>query len=167
MYSVLNTVNRKGADLAHYNRCAGIGSNLTHGLLERGQRVTVLDDFSTGRRENLSSVIDQITLVEGSITDYDLLTTVLDGVDAVLHQAALPSVPKSLERPLDTNHHNITGTLTLFEACRRVGVKRVVFASSSSTYGDHDAQVKIESLESRPKSPYAANIRLNSMPRLR
>ncbi len=158
MYSVLNAVNRKGANLAHYLITGGagfIGSNLTHGLLKRGEKVTVIDNFSTGRRENLQTVLGQINLIEASITDYELVCSALDGVDAVLHQAALPSVPKSVERPLDTNHENITGTLTLFEACRRVGVKRVVFASSSSTYGDHDANVKIESLESRPKSPYA------------
>ena len=144
--------------MAHYLVTGGagfIGSNLTHALVNRGDEVTVIDNFSTGRRQNLAGVLDQINLIEGTIADLSLLTGLLPGVDAVFHQAALPSVPKSLERPIDTNHENITGTLTLFEACRQVGIKRVVYASSSSAYGDHDAQVKVESLEGRPKSPYA------------
>jgi UDP-glucose 4-epimerase len=144
--------------VSHYLITGGagfIGSNLVHALVDRGLRVTVIDNFSTGRQSNLDGVRSKIKLVEGSINDLPLLKEILKDVDVVLHQAALPSVPKSLERPLDTHHENITGTLTLFEACRIVGVKRCVYASSSSAYGDHDAQVKVESLEGRPKSPYA------------
>ena len=123
--------------------------------MESGDRVTVIDNFSTGRRSNLDGLGDALRIVDGSINDLALLRSLLAGVDAVFHQAALPSVPKSIERPLDTNYENITGTLTLFEACRQSGVKRVVYASSSSAYGDHDAQIKVETLEGRPKSPYA------------
>ena len=132
-----------------------IGSNLAHALVDGDHQVTVIDNFSTGRRQNLDDILDRINLVEGTIADLALMKEILPGVNAVFHQAALPSVPKSLERPIDTNHENITGTLTLFEACRQVGVKRVVYASSSSAYGDHNAQVKVETLEGRPKSPYA------------
>ncbi len=144
--------------MTHYLITGGagfIGSNLVHALVQRGLRVTVLDNFSTGRASNLDGVRSKIKCVEGSINDLGLLKEILKDVDVVLHQAALPSVPKSLDRPLDTHHENMTGTLTLFEACRLTGVKRIVYASSSSVYGDHDAQVKVETLEGRPKSPYA------------
>ena len=117
--------------MTHYLVTGGagfIGSNLVHALVERGNEVTVIDNFSTGRRQNLDGILDRIELVEGTIADLPLMKALLSGVDAVFHQAALPSVPKSLERPLDTNHENITGTLTLFEACRQVGVTRVVYA---------------------------------------
>ena len=132
-----------------------IGCNLVRGFLDRGDEVVVIDNFSTGRRENLADVEDRIRLIEGSITDYDTVCQALEGVDGVSHQAALPSVPKSLDIPLVTNEANITGTLTLFEACRRMGVRRVVYAASSSAYGDHDAPRKHEGLDPRPKSPYA------------
>ena len=144
--------------MTHYLITGGagfIGSNLTHALVERGERVSVIDNFITGRRENLQGVVDKINLVEGSINDSDTLRELLADVDVVLHQAALPSVPKSLERPLDAHHENLTGTLNLFEACRVTNTKRVVYASSSSAYGDHNAQIKVETLEGRPKSPYA------------
>jgi nucleoside-diphosphate-sugar epimerase len=132
-----------------------IGSNLVHALLARGDEVVVLDNFSTGRRENLEGVLHRITLVEGSIADPNAARTALAGVDGVLHQGALPSVPKSLEHPLETNMANIVGTLTMLEMCRQMGVERFVYAASSSAYGDHDAAIKTESLEPRPKSPYA------------
>jgi nucleoside-diphosphate-sugar epimerase len=132
-----------------------IGSSLVRGFLHRGDEVVVLDNFSTGSRENLVGIEGQIRLIEGSITDYDAVCAALEGVDGVSHQGALPSVPKSLDFPLQTNAANITGTLTLFEACRRMGVRRIVYAASSSAYGDHDAPKKHEGLDPRPKSPYA------------
>jgi len=132
-----------------------IGSNLVHALLKRGDEVVVLDNFSTGRRENIASVLNDITLIEGSLANPEDVHRALDGVDGVLHQGALPSVPKSLERPLDTNMANIVGSLTLLEGCRQKGVQRLVYAASSSAYGDHDASIKTETLEVRPKSPYA------------
>ena len=132
-----------------------IGSNLVHALLARGDEVVVLDNFSTGRRENIASVLDSIRLVEGSLADRDAVSQALEGVDGVLHQGALPSVPKSLDLPLETNEANVVGTLTLLEMCRQMKVNRLVYAASSSAYGDHDAAIKTESLEPRPKSPYA------------
>ena len=132
-----------------------IGSNLVHALLARGDEVVVLDNFSTGRRENLAEVLHRIKLVEGSIADPAAAREALVDVDGVLHQGALPSVPKSLAMPLETNLANIVGTLTMLETCRQMGVGRFVYAASSSAYGDHDAAVKTESLEPRPKSPYA------------
>ena len=98
--------------------------------------MTVLDNFSTGRRQNLEDVLDRITLVEGSLADPEAVRRALDGVDGVLHQGALPSVPKSLDLPLETNQANIVGTLTLLEMCRQLGVERVVYAASSSAYGE-------------------------------
>ena len=132
-----------------------VGSNLVHALLARGDEVVVLDNFSTGRRENIAGVLDSIRLVEGSLADPVAVREALAGVSGVLHQGALPSVPKSLDLPLETNEANVVGTLTLLEMCRQMGVERLVYAASSSAYGDHDAPVKTESLEPRPKSPYA------------
>ncbi len=132
-----------------------IGCHLVRALLGRGDRVVVIDNFDTGLRENLTEVRDRIRLVEGSIADPLSVAEALDGVDAVLHEAALPSVPKSLAMPFETHHSNVVGTLTLLDACRRGGVKRFVYAASSSAYGDHAAPRKHEGLAPRPKSPYA------------
>jgi UDP-glucose 4-epimerase len=132
-----------------------IGSHLVRALLARGDEVVVIDNFETGLRANLADVAARIRLVEGSVADAAAVADALDGVDAVLHQAALPSVPKSLERPVDTHRANVVGTLTLLEGCRRMGVGRFVYAASSSAYGDHAAESKSEDLEPRPKSPYA------------
>jgi UDP-glucose 4-epimerase len=132
-----------------------IGSNLVRGLLDRGDEVVVLDNFSTGRRENLEEVLNDIRLVEGCLTVPADVEKALAGVDGVLHQGALPSVPKSLAYPLETNLANIVGTLTLLEGCRLAGVKRVVYAASSSAYGDQDAPSKSEDLPAQPLSPYA------------
>ena len=132
-----------------------VGSHLVRALLSRGDEVVVIDNFETGQRENLEGLPRPIRLVEGSIADPAAVDEALDGVELVLHQAALPSVPKSVERPLDTHEANIVGTLQLLEGCRRAGVRRLVYAASSSAYGDHDADRKHEALEPRPKSPYA------------
>ncbi len=132
-----------------------IGSNLAHALVARGDDVVIIDDFSTGRRENLAGIWDKIRVVNGCLTDQTAVKDALDGVTGVLHQGALPSVPKSLDIPIETNHANVVGTLTLLEMCRQTGVDRLVYAASSSAYGDHQAAVKSESLEPRPKSPYA------------
>lgn len=132
-----------------------IGSHLVRGLLARGDQVTVLDNFSTGLRENLEAVKDQIQLVEGSIVEPDDVRRAMEGVDGVLHQAALPSVPKSLAMPLETHMANVVGTLNLLEGARQAGVKRFVYAASSSAYGDSDADSKDEVHTPRPISPYA------------
>lgn len=132
-----------------------IGGHLVRGALERGHEPVVLDDFSTGRRENLADLGDRVAIVEGSLLDPKAIDRALDGVDGVFHQAALPSVPLSIEEPLRTHHANLTGTLELLEGCRRAGVKRLIYAASSSAYGDHDVEAATEELEPRPKSPYA------------
>ncbi len=132
-----------------------IGSNLVHALLDRGESVRVLDNFSTGRRENLTGVLDRIDLVEGSICDPAAVRRAVDGVDYVLHQAALPSVPRSVENPLESLNVGVMGTAQVLLAARDARVKRVVYAASSSAYGDQQAQFKTETLLPRPLSPYA------------
>jgi nucleoside-diphosphate-sugar epimerase len=132
-----------------------IGSNIAEELVQRGQAVRIIDNFLTGKRENISSFLDKIELVEGDIRDYDLCRSALEGVDYVLHQAALPSVPRSVEDPLLTNEINIKGTLNLLLASREAKVKGFVFASSSSVYGDDPNLPKKEDTIGNPLSPYA------------
>jgi len=134
-----------------------IGSHLVRALLKRGDRVRVIDNFSTGKEENLSDIISDIDLCRGDIRDEALLAEMLAGIDAVLHQAALPSVPRSFADPVGTTAVNIGGTLALLEAARRKGVKRFVFASSSSIYGNSPVSPKNESLPPGPLSPYAVS----------
>ena len=112
-----------------------IGSHLVDELLARGHRVRVIDNFSTGRRENIAHVIDDIELIEGDIQSYERVHNAARGADYVIHLAALPSVPRSVQDPLTTHQVNTTGTLNVLLAARDEGVKRVVIASSSSVYG--------------------------------
>src|SRR5262245_28134464 len=130
-----------------------IGSNLVEALVRRGDRVRVLDDFSTGRRENLAGL--DVEVVEGDLRDPAAVQRAVADVDGVFHQAALRSVPRSVDDPLGSNEVNVTGTLLLLLACRRAGVRRVVYASSSSVYGDDPALPKVETLPTAPISPYA------------
>ena len=130
-----------------------IGSNLVDALVGRGDRVRVLDDFSTGRRENLTA--RDVEVVEGDLRDAVVVRRAVAGVHGVFHQAALRSVPRSVDDPLSSNQVNVTGTLVLLLACRDAGVRRVVYASSSSVYGDDPALPKVETLPTRPISPYA------------
>jgi UDP-glucose 4-epimerase len=132
-----------------------IGANLTRTLLERGMSPVVLDDFSTGYRSNLEGLPAEV--VEGSILDRPLLDRVLEGVDAVVHLAARPSVPRSLEDPVATNHSNVTGTLEVLEAVRRHGSPHLVVASSSSVYGRNPVLPKREDLVPMPANPYAVS----------
>ncbi len=134
-----------------------IGSNIVARLVDRGEEVRVVDDFSTGRRANLEDLQDSITLLEGSITDMDLLREALGGADYVLHQAAIPSVQRSVEDPVRSDRANVGGTLKVLEAARHSSVKRVVYASSSSVYGDSETLPKHEDMRPMPKSPYAAS----------
>lgn len=131
-----------------------IGSALVRELLRRGERVRVVDNFLTGKRENLAEVRDRIELVELDITDLDRLRPALKGVDYVLHEAALPSVPRSVEDPLTSHRMNVDGTFNLLLAARDAGVKRVIYAASSSAYGDFPGLPKVESMEPKPISPY-------------
>lgn len=132
-----------------------IGSNLVEALLARGEKVRALDDFSTGKRDNLAPFLDRIELVEGSVVNPEDCRRAMVGIDYVLHQAAIPSVPKSIELPVETNQANIDGTLNLLVAARDAGVKRFVFAASSSAYGDTPTLPKVEDMPASPKSPYA------------
>jgi len=132
-----------------------IGSNIALALLEEGQQVRVLDNFATGRPENIESMLSDIELIDGDIRDFWTCLDAVEGCDYVLHQAALPSVQRSVANPLTTNQINIGGVSNMLEAARRHNVERFVFASSSSVYGDTPTLPKIESMIPDPLSPYA------------
>jgi UDP-glucose 4-epimerase len=133
-----------------------IGSHLAETLAGQGHRVRVLDNFSTGKRENLASCENQIELVEGDVTRFEDVVQAMAGVEIVFHQAAVPSVPRSIEDPLGSNRASVDGTLHILLAARDADVKRVMYASSSSVYGDQAPDVaKVETMIPQPISPYA------------
>ena len=132
-----------------------IGSNIVEVLVEEGASVRVLDNFSTGRRENLAEFLGAIELIEGSITNPATCASVCEGIDFVLHQAALPSVPRSVADPAASHEACATGTLNMLGAARDAGVKRFVYAGASSAYGDTPTLPKVESMPTLPRSPYA------------
>lgn len=134
-----------------------IGSNLAVELLNRGQQVRVLDNFATGRRKNVEPIKDKIELIEGDLRSYHIVREAVDGMDFILHQGALPSVPRSIKDPITTNEVNVVGTLNILNAAVDSGVKRVVFASSSSIYGDSERLPKQEDMIPNPLSPYAVS----------
>ncbi len=134
-----------------------IGSHLVAELVRRGARVRVLDNFSTGKRENLQTVLDRIELIEGDLRSYHTVRQAVQGADFVLHQGALPSVPRSIDDPITTNEVNVGGTLHLLDAARDAGVKRVVYASSSSIYGPDPELPAREHMAPHPVSPYAVS----------
>jgi nucleoside-diphosphate-sugar epimerase len=134
-----------------------IGSNIVHSLLQRGEDVRGIDNFSHGRRENIAGILNRFDFRQADVTDPNAVRSACAGMDFVLHQAALGSVPRSLDDPLATNHANIVGTLTVLQAARVTGVKRVIYASSSSAYGDTPTLPKRESMPSNPISPYAVS----------
>ncbi|HHF43350.1 MAG TPA: SDR family oxidoreductase [Candidatus Aminicenantes bacterium] len=140
-----------------------IGSHLVEGLLERGHSVRVVDNFLTGKRENLARVVSKIELVEGDIRDFSLCQKITREIDWVFHQAALPSVPRSVEDPGLSNEINVTGTLNLLIAAREAAVKKFIFASSSSVYGDDQNLPKREDILGQPLSPYAITKRVGEM----
>jgi UDP-glucose 4-epimerase len=133
-----------------------IGSHLVEALVRRGDRVRVLDNLSTGFLANLEGVRDQIEFLQGDLVDGPTVARVVEGVDTIFHEAALASVPRSVDRPLETHAACVTGTLTLLDAARRAGVRRVVYAGSSSAYGDQPGQSKRETDLPAPISPYGA-----------
>jgi nucleoside-diphosphate-sugar epimerase len=133
-----------------------IGSNIASELLAKDYNVKILDNLSTGRKVNLEPIIDQIKFINGDINDVDLLKQEFANVDFILHQAAIPSVPRSIESPMDSHTNNATGMLNVLKAARDAKVKRVVCASSSSVYGDAKEEYKSENLQTDPLSPYAA-----------
>jgi len=132
-----------------------IGSHIVARLLSLGHGVRVLDDFSTGRRENLTEVKDRIELVEGDLRDLDAVRRAVAGTTWVFHQAALASVARSVEDPLLTNAVNVAGTLHVLLAARDARVRRVIYAASSSAYGDTPTLPKVETMPASPLSPYA------------
>jgi len=132
-----------------------IGSNIVTDLVKNDNEVVVLDNLSTGFVKNMSDVMDTIRFVEGDIRSLDLLEKTFQDVDYVIHQAALPSVPRSVKDPISSNQNNIDGTLNVLIAARDVGVKRVVYASSSSAYGNSPTLPKREDIKPEPLSPYA------------
>ncbi|MFH1923848.1 MAG: SDR family oxidoreductase [Planctomycetota bacterium] len=133
-----------------------IGSHIAEALVERGDKVRVLDNLSTGHLANLEGFRDGVEFVEGDLVDVPLVANVVEGVDCIFHEAALASVPRSVEAPLDTNAACVTGTVTLLDAARRAGVRRVVYAGSSSVYGDQPSSSKRETDLPAPISPYGA-----------
>ena len=133
-----------------------IGCNLVRYILDNGHDVVVLDNFATGKRENLTEVADKIELIEGDIRDRDTVDRAIDGCSAIFHQAALGSVPRSMKDPVTSHDVNVNGTVTVLEAARAAGIKRVVFAASSSAYGDQKTSPKHEGMVPLPISPYAA-----------
>ncbi len=132
-----------------------IGSNIVDELLRRGESVRVIDNLSTGHAENLEAVRQKIEWHQDDVRDLDAIRPLFEGVDYVAHLAAIPSVPRSVEDPLTCNAVNLDGTLNVLVAARDAGAKRVVFAASSSAYGDHPTLPREESQEPRPLSPYA------------
>jgi UDP-glucose 4-epimerase len=134
-----------------------IGSHVVHRLVALGHDVRVVDDFSTGDEANLAGLDGDIELLRGDLCEPDVCRDAAAGIDVVFHLAALPSVPRSLKDPWASHHANVNGTVRLLEACRAAKVRRIVYSSSSSVYGDTAVLPKTESLEPRPRSPYAAS----------
>jgi nucleoside-diphosphate-sugar epimerase len=146
--------------MAHYLVTGGagfIGSHIAERLIGDGHDVRVFDNFSTGKRDNVSAFSGRCTVIEGDIRDAGMVDDAVRGVDFVIHQAALASVPRSINDPLSTNEVNVEGTLNLLVAARNHRVKRFVYASSSSVYGDSPKLPKEETLSPNPKSPYAVS----------
>jgi nucleoside-diphosphate-sugar epimerase len=143
--------------MAHYLVTGGagfIGSHLAEELVRRGDRVRVVDNLSTGKRQNLAHIPD-LEFLEGDLADVDVARRAVEGVEFVLHQAALPSVPRSVQDPITSNRANIDATLNLLVAARDAGVRRVVYAGSSSAYGNTPTLPKVETMPTAPLSPYA------------
>ncbi|MCK4351958.1 SDR family oxidoreductase [candidate division WOR-3 bacterium] len=144
-----------------------IGSHLVEELLRRGERVRILDNFSTGKRENIEdikraldyrlSIINNLEVIEGDIRSYHIVREAVKGIDYILHEAALPSVPRSIKDPITTNEVNTGGTLNILESARDTGVRKVIYASSSSVYGNAEILPKQETMAPAPVSPYAVS----------
>ncbi|MBV9300922.1 MAG: SDR family oxidoreductase [Acidobacteriaceae bacterium] len=132
-----------------------IGSALVRALLEKGHRVHVIDNLSTGNLDNLEEVADEITVHEVDLRHYDRIARVIEGADQVFHLGALPSVPKSILDPVPSHESNIDGTFNVFRAATEGKAGRVIYAASSSAYGDTEVLPKVETMAPRPKSPYA------------
>lgn len=132
-----------------------IGSHIAEALLKTGSRVRILDNFFSGRRQNIASFVRDIELIEGDIRDRDVVARAVRGVDVIFHQAAIPSVPRSVREPGPSHDVNVNGTFGLLLAAKDAGVSRFVYASSSSAYGDTPTLPKVEDMSPAPLSPYA------------
>jgi nucleoside-diphosphate-sugar epimerase len=132
-----------------------IGSSLAEALLVQGDTVRILDDFSSGRRSNIEGLRGKLDVIEGTIVDEATVQRAIQGVEVVFHEAAIPSVPRSVEKPQASMLANVQGTTVVLDVARRTGVRRVVFAASSSAYGDTPTLPKIETMTPQPRSPYA------------
>lgn len=132
-----------------------IGSHIASALAKNGARVRILDDLSTGHRENIDEIGGDVDFIQGSVADEELLTKALEDVELVFHEAAIPSVPRSVEAPRQTHVASVDGTFSLLVAARERGVRRVVYAASSSAYGDQPTLPKVEEMRPDPLSPYA------------
>ena len=138
-----------------------IGSHIARALLEQGADVRVLDNFSSGKRENLKGL--DVEILEGDLRDASVVTRAVEGVEVIFHEAAFVSVPESMEKPQECLDVNVTGTSMLFEAARKAGVGRVVIASSAAVYGDSDAMPLVENTPLKQLSPYAVSKRIDEM----
>ncbi|MFA4946956.1 MAG: SDR family oxidoreductase [Candidatus Krumholzibacteriia bacterium] len=134
-----------------------IGSNIAEALVKGGEQVVVLDNLTTGYEKNIAHLRNDLTFIKGDVRDVGTVREALDGVDYVLHEAALASVPRSIEDPVLVTDVNVRGTLVMLDEARRAGVKRFVYAASSSAYGDTETLPKVESMIPKPLSPYAAS----------
>lgn len=134
-----------------------IGSHIVHELLRRGHSVAVLDDFSSGKEQNLSGLLGKIDVLQNSITDLEMTRAAARGADYIIHLAARTSVPRSVEDPIGNNLVNVDGTLNVLVAAREAGVRRVVFSASSAAYGESPSLPKIESMPAEPISPYGVS----------
>jgi nucleoside-diphosphate-sugar epimerase len=133
-----------------------IGSNLAEELIKKGAKVTILDNLVTGFRENLEEINGNFEFVEGDVNDDEKLDIALENVDTVFHQAALPSVPRSVENPLETHNACVNGTFNILLKSKQKNVRRLIYAASSSAYGDQETLPKVETMIPKPLSPYAA-----------
>ena len=133
-----------------------IGSSIARALIARGDAVRILDNFSSGKRENLADIVERVELLEGDIRDDVTLARAIGGVEVVFHEAAIASVPESMAEPLENHAVNATGTMRVLESARRAGVRRVVYAASSAAYGDEPGLPKVETMRPAPISPYGA-----------
>jgi UDP-glucose 4-epimerase len=134
-----------------------IGSSIAEALLASGERVRIIDDFSSGRRENLERLSGRFELIEGTVTDAGTVARAMEGVEVVFHEAAIPSVARSVTDPQATVLAGVQGTTVVLDVARRAGVRRVIFAASSAAYGDTPTLPKVETMPPRPLSPYAAS----------
>lgn len=134
-----------------------IGSNIAKALVAKGEKVKILDNFNTGKKDNIAEFIDDVEVIDGDFTNEKTVQSALKQVDVVFHQGAIPSVPKSIQNPIESNHANVSGTLQLLQGAVEAKVSRFIYAASSSAYGDSETLPKHEQLPGNPMSPYAVS----------